>query len=593
MQPMISVSWVSFNHDPYARKKNGAYRESQDGKLRGPTLEFLFGDGSPIAKQVERHYMFARCPTKPDRGQREVDPIEYEVAQALEAEIRRQPNAPEVRIVRWETSATPIDHKALFHFTTKELGEIRRNHPEATIAVNISPGTPAAQTVLLLALQARIAGDNVVAYQSIPEDKREPGQSPLQQVSWDLYWALSRTDDEIKAVRRRGEAWSLETARSPALREVARMVKEFGGVPYPVLIIGARGTGKTSVAQDLRRAFLKWQLGRREQESDPRQNSTNKQKAESWNHHLNCAGFLGNPDIMRSTLFGYVSGAFTGASKDGEAGLLEEAKDDCVFLDEIHWLDPQAQAGLLLAVQRDGTIRRVGAAKKAIPVKFRLIAATNRSFRELREKLNPDFLDRISDLVIELPELRHCTEDLEGIWESVLMRAYEELLALDERRSQTSLDKFLTEFRRHRRLIVNALQSLRLPGNYRDLERLARRLIVAGLVNGREVSVSSEHVQRELHRLREDENTFDEPHAHAGTSLIDELPTKACCERFLREAHAKGTVFPIDSMIDNLEQRLVYAALAVAGSGAKAAELAGMRPRTFTSRLEKWKDPPL
>ena len=61
-------------------------------------------------------------------------------------------------------------------------------------------------------------------------------------------------------------------------------------------------------------------------------------------------------------------------------------------------------------------------------------AATNQPRTILREKLTADFLDRISDLVIELPELRDCREDLGDIWKSVVRRACEELVQRDPAR---------------------------------------------------------------------------------------------------------------------------------------------------------------
>ncbi len=586
MRTIITVSWVSFNHDPYERDKNGQYRLVDSQKTRGPTLEFLFGEGSPLAGKTEKHYVFVRVPQTPDQGLRDKDSTESEVAHELKREIAPFPDAPAVEIIPWHTDATPIDHAALFEFTVKALGNIRLKHPNSPIAVNLSPGTPAAQTVLLLALQARVAGDNVRAYQGTPQSKRLPGQSPLKEVPWDLFDTLSAKPSEIQTLRQRGEKWTLEKARSPKLREVSRLVSEYGGVPFPVLIIGARGTGKTTIARDLRKGFLKWQTPRSSHRPGPK-GADGRQMEQEWSFHLNCAEFMGNPDMLRSTLSGYEPNTFTGANKQGKTGLLELAHNDCVFLDEIHWMDVSAQALLLLALQREGSIRRIGG-DKSIPVKFRLIAATNRPFEVLRENLNADFLDRITDLVIELPELCDCAEDLDDIWESVLLRAYEELLNLDERRSQTPLDGLLSEFRPHRSQIVSALRSMRLPGNYRDLERLARRLIVAGLAGGRQVSMSGDTIKRELQRLRDAENSIDMPMTGPSSSLIDELPTQARCERFLRDVQATGASFPGDAAIEQWERRLLYAAQAVSGSGTKAAGLIGMHPRTFNLRLKTW-----
>lgn len=250
--------------------------------------------------------------------------------------------------------------------------------------------------------------------------------------------------------------------------------------------------------------------------------------------------------MLRSALFGQVKGAHSTAMKD-EAGLLEKAADDCVFLDEIHWMDPQAQGLLLVALQRNGSIRRVGG-DKSIAAKFRLIAATNQQRNVLREKLTPDLLDRISDLVIELPELRDCREDLGDIWKSVVRRACEELAQRDPARAigrgsgSARVDELVAEFQPHHARIERAISAMRLAGNFRDLEKLARRLLVGGLAKGRFLSLKEELVRVELDRLRKVERADAEQGAGPATSLVDELPTVARCEDYLREVRDAGTI---------------------------------------------------
>ena len=143
-----------------------------------------------------------------------------------------------------DMDAPPTDHRELFVFTANTLVEIRRQNPRAELVVNLSPGPPAAQTVMLLALQARLAGDNVRAFQGTPRDKRRGPNDVVREVPWNLLAELAATPIEIEDASTRPAVWSLDHARSPRLREVAALVNQYGGVPFPVLIIGARGSAE-------------------------------------------------------------------------------------------------------------------------------------------------------------------------------------------------------------------------------------------------------------------------------------------------------------------------------------------------------------
>jgi DNA-binding NtrC family response regulator len=291
--------------------------------------------------------------------------------------------------------------------------------------------------------------------------------------------------------------------------------------------------------------------------------------------------------MLRSELFGHKKGSSNQADRD-KIGLLEKAAEDCVFLDEIHWMDPQAQGLLLLALQRRGKFRRIGSDEE-IPARFRLLVATNQTTSVLRERLMPDFIDRISDLVIELPELRDAREDLPEIWKSVVRRACEELVQSDGTRAAScGVDGMTAEFQPHHVRIERALATMMLPGNFRDLEKLARRLIVAGLARGRFFSLKEDQVRQELDHLRRDERTEAERGSGNGSSLLDELPTVARCEDFLREVRDTGGALSAPAAVEEWERRLLVAAHTVAGSGAKAAALVGMIPRTLNAKIEKW-----
>lgn len=564
----VSVSWVSFNNDPYSRDKDGHYRLVDNQREPGPTLEFLMNEESPVRGQIDKHYLLVRQRRKPEAGERDYHPSEAEVAEALIHEIKTY-DGPDMELVPWNTDEAPTNHQALFRFTAPALAEIRRKNPKAQIVVNLSPGTPAAQTVMLLALQARILGDNVIAYQGIPRRHRRSGQV-MEEVSWNLLGELGRREEDREA----DSAWDIANARTPSLRKAAELVQRYGSVPFPVLIIGNRGSGKTRIAERLRERYLDWKV-----RSKP-----------DWHHHVNCAEFRGDPTMLRSSLFGYVKGAHSTASKASE-GLLQQADGDCVFLDEIHWMDPQAQGMLLLALQRHGSFRQIGG-DTSIKANFRLIAATNKSRSALREVLAPDFLNRISELVIELPDLRDCREDLEDIWKSVVEGACKELAQMDPERAvrrgnDISLAKdYVKQFRPHQHTIARALRSMRLDGNYRDLERLARRLLVGGLQTGRLLSIGTEQVHLQLETLRKEELVEDDRGASSPASLHDELPTISRCVTHMRELRDKGATLSGPALVEEWERRLLVAAEKAAGNGTKAAELLGMNPRTFNSKVQ-------
>ncbi len=123
---------------------------------------------------------------------------------------------------------------------------------------------------------------------------------------------------------------------------------------------------------------------------------------------------------MRAELFGYKKGAFTDAKEDTE-GLLHVADGDTLFLDEIGDIPRDLQRLLIRAIE-EKSFTRVGA---RIPEKsdFRLITATNLPWRDLQNRLDPDFLDRIGVLVLEVPPLREIRADLPWLWQHVYQQA--------------------------------------------------------------------------------------------------------------------------------------------------------------------------
>ncbi len=129
---------------------------------------------------------------------------------------------------------------------------------------------------------------------------------------------------------------------------------------------------------------------------------------------VNCGAIAAN--LLESELFGYVKGAFTGATGD-KKGLLEQATGGWIFLDEVATLSPSAQVALLRVIENQ-EIRPVGAAKTH-KINVRVLSATNENIPDLvaQGKFRADLWQRLSEIVIHLPPLRDRPNDIKPIIE--------------------------------------------------------------------------------------------------------------------------------------------------------------------------------
>lgn len=125
---------------------------------------------------------------------------------------------------------------------------------------------------------------------------------------------------------------------------------------------------------------------------------------------INCAALPEN--LLEAELFGYVKGAFTGASEQGKTGLLELADEGSLFLDEIGEMPLAVQAKLLKYLD-DQEIRPVGSTRTK-KVKCTIIAATNRDLNQLTRKkqFRLDLLHRLNTFTLSIPPLRNRPEDI-------------------------------------------------------------------------------------------------------------------------------------------------------------------------------------
>ncbi len=175
---------------------------------------------------------------------------------------------------------------------------------------------------------------------------------------------------------------------------------------------------------------------------------------------VNCAALPEH--LLESELFGYVQGAFTGATRD-KSGLFEEAAGGTIFLDEIEKIPEAVQAKLLHVLDR-GEIRPVGATRTR-KVEARVICATGSDLRErIREgRFLEDLYYRLNDITVRVPALRERREDI-----PVLAQHF---LGMYSRQMEKAVRGFTPE-------VMRLFLESEWRGNVRELEKVVKRMVV-------------------------------------------------------------------------------------------------------------------
>ncbi|WP_407977461.1 sigma-54-dependent Fis family transcriptional regulator [Brucella pseudogrignonensis] len=182
---------------------------------------------------------------------------------------------------------------------------------------------------------------------------------------------------------------------------------------------------------------------------------------------VNCAAIP--EQLIESELFGYVAGAFTGATQKGKIGLIEAANGGTLFLDEIGDM-PLVLQSRLLRVLSESEIQPVGALKPK-PVKFRLLSASHHDLAALaaQGRFREDLLYRLNAATLNLPSLRH-RQDFDRLVDHLLRRIGEEedeLIAIDP-------------------IAKAKLAAYRWPGNLRELDNTLR--VAAAIATNQTIS---------------------------------------------------------------------------------------------------------
>jgi DNA-binding NtrC family response regulator len=185
---------------------------------------------------------------------------------------------------------------------------------------------------------------------------------------------------------------------SPAMRDIAALIRKIAHNRSSVLLTGESGTGKEVVARTIH-----FHGSRASQPFVP----------------INCTAI---PEgLLESELFGHVRGAFTGAHAS-KRGLFEQANGGTLFLDEIGDMGLGLQTKLLRVLQ-DREVRPVGG-NQSVRVDVRIIAATNRDLeKEMAEgRFREDLYYRLAVIPIPIPPLRERPEDVPALAEAFLRK---------------------------------------------------------------------------------------------------------------------------------------------------------------------------
>jgi DNA-binding NtrC family response regulator len=319
---------------------------------------------------------------------------------------------------------------------------------------------------------------------------------------------------------------------SAAVAALKSQIAQFASSPYPVLIEGESGSGKEIVARSLHRL-------------SPRSSKPYLT--------LNCAAIA--PTLVEPTLFGYVKGAFTGASGN-KSGYFEDAHDGTLLLDEIGELPLELQAKLLRVLE-NGEYQRVGETQLRI-ARCRVIAATNRDLRRevKRGGFRADLYHRLSVFALAVPPLREMQAD-----KRVLLEHFRRLAAAQAGTQPFELDPHALE----------RWQQYDFPGNVRELRNIVIRL--ATKYPGQRLSVAELEAELDL--------DAPAPASGSGGAIVDQA---------LRQLERAGS-FNLDETLKAWERGYIEAALKLTrGNVSQAAKLLGVNRTTLYSRMSSGED---
>jgi PAS domain S-box-containing protein len=250
---------------------------------------------------------------------------------------------------------------------------------------------------------------------------------------------LKKTKQHLVKLIRNNRSNREFIAHSPGMRELMSNIEQIASVDSTVLILGESGVGKEEISNLIH---------------------DNSHRRSQPFIKVNCGAIP--ESLVDSELFGYESGAFTGAKKGGKLGYFERAHGGTIFLDEIGELPLSIQVKLLRVLQEKEIVRVGGS--KPIKIDVRVITATNKDLLRLVEekKFRKDLYYRLNVIPIMVPPLKERVEDI-----PLLIKLFQEKICFKYGINKTFSDE-----------AVQILTHYQWPGNVRELVNMVERLVV-------------------------------------------------------------------------------------------------------------------
>ncbi len=327
-----------------------------------------------------------------------------------------------------------------------------------------------------------------------------------------------RYQDELTELRGRLLSQEGLIFNSPKMRELLQTAIRLAMVDTTVLILGESGVGKEVFAKTIH-------------------NNSKRQSGPFIT--VNCGAIPEN--LLESEMFGYERGAFTGANREGKAGMFELANNGTLLLDEIGDLPMSFQVKLLRAIQ-EREVLRVGGSKPK-PVNVRILAATNRNLETMVKagQFREDLYFRVNVVPLYICPLRERKEDIIPL-ACAFKHKYEEKYGIRKKISPRVFDALLRYY---------------WPGNVRELDNMMERLMVT---------------------TADDEISVDHLPEHVFENLEQQLP----------EVYVKG-IMPLKNAVMEVERQLISTAIKECGSANRAAQALKVDQSTIVRKISRLK----
>ena len=291
----------------------------------------------------------------------------------------------------------------------------------------------------------------------------------------------------------------------PVMQSIMQTADQVSKANVNIMLLGESGTGKSSLAKFIHQ---------------------HSHRANGPFITINCAAI--SPQLLESELFGYTSGAFTGASSKGKVGLVELANGGTLFLDEIGDIPLPLQAKFLQLIQ-EKTFLPVGGIKQK-KVDIRIISATNADIlAKVKERtFTEDLYYRLNVIEIKLPPLRDQGDNLLN-----LIRYYFKKYSIQF----DMKDKVLSDD------AIKFIASYKFPGNIRELQNIMQNIVLTSKSDYVDVNSLPEKI---IYTIKNNNSNKDDNLSVYNNSFISDFDN--CNDNSIK---SKTNKFNIDNNIDS------------------------------------------